>query len=107
MVRPNIQLLLSIRTRPWLSLADSKHESPSLLARRLRLRLVPSDGSGIIRNLPNMLVSIHAIATFQALHDYLQPRVAGLMSSGSRLPGMFAALTALVFFGFKLPAIWL
>lgn len=44
------------------------------------------------------MVSIHAIATFQALHDYLRPRVAGLLSS-SRLSGMFAALAASGFVG--------
>jgi E3 ubiquitin-protein ligase TRIP12 len=44
------------------------------------------------------VVSIHAIATFQALHDYLRPRVAGLLSS-SRLSGMFAALAASGFVG--------
>lgn len=46
------------------------------------------------KNLSNIIVSIHAIATFQALHDYLRPRVAGLMSGGSRLSGMLAALAA-------------
>jgi E3 ubiquitin-protein ligase TRIP12 len=40
------------------------------------------------------VVSIHAIATFQALHDYLRPRVAGLLGGGSRLSGMLAALAA-------------
>lgn len=40
-----------------------------------------------------MVVSIHAIATFQALNDYLRPRVAGLASSG-RLSNMLAALAA-------------
>ena len=40
------------------------------------------------------MVSIHAIATFQALHDYLRPRVSGLLSGGSRLSGMLAALAA-------------
>lgn len=35
------------------------------------------------------MVSIHAIATFQALHDYLRPRISGLLNS-SRI---FAALT--------------
>lgn len=40
-----------------------------------------------------MVVSIHAIATFQALNDYLRPRVVGLMSSG-RLSNMLATLTA-------------
>lgn len=77
---------------------DSKRSSPSLLARQLRLRLVAGDDSDIPRNLHNIVVSIHAIATFQALHDYLRPRVAGLLSS-SRLSGMFAALAASGFVG--------
>lgn len=74
-------------------LTDSKRSSPSLLARQLRLRLVADDESDIPRNLRNMVVSIHAIATFQALNDYLRPRITGLMSTGG-LPGMLAALAA-------------
>lgn len=74
---------------------DSKRSTPSLLARQLRLRLIAEDDSGVPRNLHNIVVSIHAIATFQALHDYLRPRVAGLLSgSSSRLSGMLAALAA-------------
>ncbi|KAG1723840.1 uncharacterized protein EDB91DRAFT_1340148 [Suillus paluster] len=72
---------------------DSKRSSPSLLARQLRLRLVADNESDIPRNLQNMVVSIHAIATFQALNDYLRPRITGLMSSGG-LSGMLAALAA-------------
>ena len=82
-----VLLILSIVT-------DSKRSSPSLLARQLRLRLVADDDSDIPRNLHNIVVSIHAIATFQALHDYLRPRVSGLLSGGSRLSGMLAALAA-------------
>ncbi|KAJ7734536.1 hypothetical protein B0H14DRAFT_2995729 [Mycena olivaceomarginata] len=59
---------------------DSKRSSPSLLARQLRLRLVAGDES-------------------DALHDYLRPRVAGLLGSGSRLSGMLAALAASGFTG--------
>jgi hypothetical protein len=44
-------------------------------------------------SLHNIVVFIHTVVTFQALHDYLRPRVSGL-SSGSRLSGMFAALAA-------------
>ncbi|GBE89625.1 hypothetical protein SCP_1602880 [Sparassis crispa] len=73
---------------------DSKRSSPSLLARQLRLRLVAAEDSDIPRNLSNIVVSIHAIATFQALHDYLRPRVAGSLPGGSRLSGMLAALAA-------------
>ncbi|KAJ7180903.1 hypothetical protein C8R46DRAFT_985964 [Mycena filopes] len=79
---------------------DSKRSSPSLLARQLRLRLVAGDESDVPRNLHNIVVSIHAIATFQALHDYLRPRVAGLLGGGgSRLSGMLAALAASGFTG--------
>jgi E3 ubiquitin-protein ligase TRIP12 len=74
-------------------LIDSKRSSPSLLARQLRLRLVADDESDIPRNLRNMVVSIHAIATFQALNDYLRPRITGLMTTGG-LSGMLAALAA-------------
>ncbi|CAL1714169.1 unnamed protein product [Somion occarium] len=74
---------------------DSKRSSPSLLARQLRLRLVAAEDSDIPRNLSNIIVSIHAIATFQALHDYLRPRVAGIMSGSSRLSSMLAAFSGL------------
>ncbi|KAF8637626.1 hypothetical protein AX17_002695 [Amanita inopinata Kibby_2008] len=73
---------------------DTKRSSPSLLARQLRLRLQAEEDADIPRNLHNIVVSIHAIATFQALHDYLRPRVAGLISTGSRLSGMLAAIAA-------------
>ena len=75
---------------------DSKRNSASMLARQLRLRLVAEEGSDIPRNCSNIIVSIHAIATFQALNDYLRPRVSGLLGGigGSRLSGMLAALAA-------------
>ncbi|KAF7317176.1 Ubiquitin-protein ligase [Mycena chlorophos] len=69
---------------------DSNGVSPSLPARQLRL--VADDQADIPRNLHNIVVSIHAIATFQAPHDYLRARVAGLLGTGSRLSGMLAAL---------------
>ena len=70
-----------------------------MLARQLRLRLVAEEDSDIPRNCSNIIVSIHAIATFQALNDYLRPRISGLhpgmmSGSGSRLSGMLAALAA-------------
>ncbi|KAG2011493.1 ubiquitin-protein ligase [Coprinopsis cinerea AmutBmut pab1-1] len=73
---------------------ESKRSSPSLLARQLRLRLVADTDGDVPRTLNNIVVSIHAIATFQALHDYLRPRVAGLLGGSSRLSSMFAALAA-------------
>ncbi|KAL1748215.1 hypothetical protein HDZ31DRAFT_79908 [Schizophyllum fasciatum] len=74
---------------------DSKRSSPSLLARQLRLRLVADEDSDIPRNLHNIVVSIHAIATFQALHDYLRPRVSGILGRGpTSFTGMLAAALA-------------
>lgn len=77
-------------------LDDSKRSSASMLARQLCLRLVAADGSDIPRNCSNIIASIHASATFQALNDYLRPRVSGLLAGigGLRLSGMLAALTA-------------
>ena len=60
------------------------HQSPfdsyrgnaaSNLAKQLRLRLVAEDDSEIPRPYRNIMVSIHAIATFKALDDYLRPRM--------------------------------
>ena len=78
---------------------ESKRSSPSLLARQIRLRLVAAEDSDVPKSLSNIIVSIHAIATFQALHDYLRPRVAGLMAGGHRLSSMLAALAQSGFAG--------
>ncbi len=45
-----------------------------MLAKQLRLKLV-ADDSHIPRPYRDMTVSIHAIATFKALDDYLRPRI--------------------------------
>ena len=72
---------------------DPKRSStPSLPAQQLRMCPVASEGSDIPKGFNNIVVSIHAIVTLQALHDYLRPRVSGLMSSRSHLSGMLAAL---------------
>ncbi|KAG8976344.1 Ubiquitin fusion degradation protein 4, partial [Tulasnella sp. 427] len=73
---------------------DSKRGSASMLARQLRLRLEAADGTTVPRNCTNITVSIHAIATFQALHDYLRPRVAGVGPGSSSLSGVLAAFAA-------------
>ena len=75
---------------------DSKRNSASLLARQIRLRLVAAEGSDTPRGCNNIIVSIHAIATFQALNDYLRPRLSGLLSNlgNSRFSSMLAALAS-------------
>lgn len=55
-----------------------------MLARQLKLRLVADEASGIPRSCTNVIVSIHAIATFQAFNDYLRPRIIAATGSADR-----------------------
>jgi len=54
---------------------DSRGSATSMLAKQLRLKLVADEESGIPKTYRNIMVSIHAIATFKALDDYLRPRI--------------------------------
>jgi E3 ubiquitin-protein ligase TRIP12 len=54
---------------------DGRGSATSMLAKQLRLKLVADDDSGIPKAYRNIMVSIHAIATFKALDDYLRPRI--------------------------------
>ncbi|KAH9876700.1 hypothetical protein J1614_003832 [Plenodomus biglobosus] len=54
---------------------DSRGSATSMLAKQLRLKLVADDDSGIPKTYRQIMVSIHAIATFKALDDYLRPRI--------------------------------
>ncbi|KNF05214.1 hypothetical protein PSTG_01838 [Puccinia striiformis f. sp. tritici PST-78] len=83
---------------------DSRRSTASMLARQLKIRLVAAEGTDVPRNCANVVVSIHAIATFQAFNDYLRPRIIKAQdderhgrpsgSSTSRLSGMLAAFAA-------------
>ncbi|RMZ81692.1 hypothetical protein DV737_g2391, partial [Chaetothyriales sp. CBS 132003] len=53
---------------------SSRGGSASMLSRQLRLRLSAAPDSDIPAAYREMIVSIHAIATFKALDDYLRPR---------------------------------
>ncbi|EXJ92998.1 E3 ubiquitin-protein ligase TRIP12 [Capronia epimyces CBS 606.96] len=53
---------------------NSRSSSASMLSRQLRLRLSADTESDIPLAYREMIVSIHAIATFKALDDYLRPR---------------------------------
>ncbi|KAH7040662.1 HECT-domain-containing protein [Microdochium trichocladiopsis] len=53
----------------------NRSSAASMLAKQIRLRLVADDESDIPRSYRNIMVSIHAIATFKALDDYLRPRI--------------------------------
>lgn len=58
------------------SLENTRSNAAYLLAKQLRLKLVAEDGTNVPRAYRNIMVSIHAIATFKALDDFLQPRIA-------------------------------
>ena len=77
---------------------DGNRSSPaSMLGKQIRLRLVADDDSNIPRPYRNIMVSIHAIATFKSLDDYLRPRISlAERPHGSRRDGLaraFAAIT--------------
>lgn len=64
--------VITVHQHPY----DSRGSATSMLAKQLRLKLMADDESGIPKTYRNMMVSIHAIATFKALDDYLRPRIA-------------------------------
>ncbi|KAI9663593.1 MAG: Ubiquitin fusion degradation protein 4 [Trizodia sp. TS-e1964] len=57
------------------SFDGNRSSATSMLAKQLRLKLVADEDSQIPRPYRNIMVSIHAIATFKALDDYLRPRI--------------------------------
>jgi len=58
------------------SLENTRSNTTYMLGKQLRLKLVAEDGTEVPRPYRNIMVSIHAIATFKALDDFLQPRIA-------------------------------
>ncbi|KAI4142681.1 MAG: hypothetical protein LQ341_003143 [Variospora aurantia] len=54
---------------------SNRNSAASMLAKQLRLRLVAEDETEMPRPYKNLMISIHAIATFKALDDYLRPRI--------------------------------
>ncbi|OAA60498.1 Hect domain containing protein [Niveomyces insectorum RCEF 264] len=76
---------------------DGNHSSAaSMLAKQIRLRLVADDDSDVPRAFRSIMVSIHAIATFKALEDYLRPRISlSDRSRGMRRDGLSRALAAM------------
>jgi E3 ubiquitin-protein ligase TRIP12 len=53
----------------------SRSNSTSMLSKQLRLKLTADADSDIPPSYRDITVSIHAIATFKALDDYLRPRI--------------------------------
>ncbi|EAU33190.1 hypothetical protein ATEG_06646 [Aspergillus terreus NIH2624] len=57
------------------SLENTRSNATYMLGKQLRLKLVADEESDIPRTYRNIMVSIHAIATFKALEDFLHPRI--------------------------------
>ncbi|KAM3419491.1 hypothetical protein BST61_g5416 [Cercospora zeina] len=74
---------------------SNRGSAASMLAKQLRLKLVADDESGIPRAYRSIMVSIHAIATFKALDDYLRPRISlADRPRGARRSDMSSAMAA-------------
>ncbi|MBE3050022.1 hypothetical protein IMZ48_47480, partial [Candidatus Bathyarchaeota archaeon] len=57
------------------SMDSHRSSAVSMLGKQIRLRLMADEDTEIPRPYRNIVVSIQAIATFQSLDDYLQPRI--------------------------------
>ena len=56
------------------SLDSNRSSATSMISKQIRLKLAADEDSGIPKPYRNMMISVHAIATFKALDDYLRPR---------------------------------
>lgn len=66
------------------SLQNTRSNAAHMLGKQLRLKLLADDDSDIPRPYRNIIVSIHAIATFKSLDDFLHPRIS--LSDRPRVP---------------------
>lgn len=78
---------------------SSRGSAAGMLAKQLKIKLKAEDNSGIPESFRQIMVSIHAIATFKALDDYMRPRIAlaenpRRMRDRDMLPGTIAAYAA-------------
>jgi E3 ubiquitin-protein ligase TRIP12 len=87
------------------SFDSNRSSAASMLAKQLRLKLVADDDSDIPRQYRNIMVSIHAITTFQSLNDYLRPRISlSDRPRGSKRDAVSRALAAMASSGLPMSA---
>ncbi|PWN36096.1 uncharacterized protein FA14DRAFT_164637 [Meira miltonrushii] len=81
---------------------EMKRSPTANVARQVRLKLIAegSDAGDIPRTCTNIVVSIHAITSFQSLHDHLRPKIAASQSmfgaSSSSAPGPSSGLSTML-----------
>jgi E3 ubiquitin-protein ligase TRIP12 len=64
-----------VRTVRYNASESNRTHVNSILAKQIKLNLSTDDESGTPRPYRNVIISIHAIATFQNLDEYLRPRI--------------------------------
>lgn len=64
-----------VRTVRYSASENNRTQGNSILAKQIKLNLSTDDGSETPRPYRNVIISIHAIATFQNLDEYLRPRI--------------------------------
>ena len=64
-----------VRTVRYNAAENNRMHGNSILAKQIKLNLSTDDGSETPRPYRNVIISIHAIATFQNLDEYLRPRI--------------------------------
>ncbi|KAF9419129.1 Ubiquitin fusion degradation protein 4 [Podila epigama] len=64
--------------------SDLQNNPSSSLATQLRLKITPEEGTEVSSPYHNLNVSIHAIATFRTLDEYLRPRLKPRLSSAEK-----------------------
>ncbi|KAF9196772.1 Ubiquitin fusion degradation protein 4 [Haplosporangium sp. Z 11] len=69
------------------SMGDGRSHPSSSLATQVRLRLSPEEGTEVPSGYQNLVVSIHAIATFRTLDEYLRPRLKPKLSTPETTSG--------------------
>lgn len=57
------------------ALDSNRSSAASMLSKQVRLKLVADEEAEMPRPYRNLMISIHAIATFKSLDDYLRPRI--------------------------------
>ncbi|KAI7823580.1 hypothetical protein BC939DRAFT_451413 [Gamsiella multidivaricata] len=70
------------------SLGEARNNPSSSLATQVRLKLSPEEGTEVPSGYQNLVVSIHAIATFRTLDEYLRPRLRPKLSSLEKKSGV-------------------
>lgn len=85
-----------VRTVRYNAAENNRMHGNSILAKQIKLNLSTDDGSETPRPYRNVIISIHAIATFQNLDEYLRPRISlsERPRSGRHREGVSNALAA-------------